>query len=142
MLDYRLSATVSDQVWSSASAHAVLPQPHEDFFAVYGASSVAENTRRLATTTRRDHDGVRVRLRYILTGCKGIIGHVQIEIEGRRDDLPRSSDKGYDGNGTTIEDVGLGVTQDSFVNNICKKVTPTPAPMSSSARSCSMRAMF
>ena len=46
MLDYRLSATVSDQVWSSASAHAVLPQPNEDFFAEYGATSVAENTRR------------------------------------------------------------------------------------------------
>ena len=46
MLDYRLSVTVSDQAWNSASAHAALPKPSEDFFAEYGATSVAENTRR------------------------------------------------------------------------------------------------
>ena len=46
MLDYRLSATVSDQVWSSASAHAALPKQDEDFFAEYGATSVAVDTRR------------------------------------------------------------------------------------------------
>lgn len=46
MLDYRLSATVSDQLWDAASAQAAMPQCYEDFFAECGATPMTENTRR------------------------------------------------------------------------------------------------
>jgi len=46
MLDISLSATVSDQVWNSASAHVALSQTDKKFFAEHGAAPVAENTRR------------------------------------------------------------------------------------------------
>jgi len=46
MLDYKLSATVSDQAWKSTTARAKLPGGGQEFFAEFGATSVAENTRR------------------------------------------------------------------------------------------------
>jgi hypothetical protein len=46
MLDYKLSATVSDHAWEAAIALAKLPKPEEEYFAEIGATPVVEDTRR------------------------------------------------------------------------------------------------
>jgi hypothetical protein len=46
MLDYKLSATVSDSAWKIATALAKIPKSEEEYFAETGAAPETEDTRR------------------------------------------------------------------------------------------------
>jgi len=73
MLDYKLSASVSDLLWESAVDRASLPQSHEEFFAESGSAPIAEDS-------RRHFQRVRVRGRAIVRRGEQQLGVYPIDV--------------------------------------------------------------